>query len=343
MKKSLEEIATIVQGKLHGKNISIEDVKDLHEATKKDITFATDEHLKDAQKSKAGAILVSSMACQEDFPMPLIYVENPRVAFATLLTLFAVKIEHKKEISEFAYIAKTAHIGKNVTIMPFAFVDENAVIFDEAVLYPHVYIGSNVEIGTHTVIYPNVTIREDCKIGSHVIIHSSAVIGADGFGFTTRNELHTKVPQIGNVIIEDDVEIGAGTTIDRATINSTIIGRGTKIDNLVHIAHNCRIGKNNIIVAQTGISGSTIVGDSVTFGGQTGTVGHIKIGSNALFAARSGITSNTPDGAFYGGFPARPHKEWLRLEASLRKVPEMLKRMKKIEEDLKIVAKDKNN
>ena len=223
--------------------------------------------------------------------------------------------------------------------MPMAFVDDYAVIGDGVTLYPHTYIGQYAEIGNDSVIYSSATIREHCKVGQRVIVHSSAVIGADGFGFTTKDGVHTKVPQVGNVVLEDDVEIGAHAGIDRATIGSTVIGRGTKIDNLVHIGHNCKIGPGNLIVAQTGISGSTTSGPNVTFGGQTGTVGHINIGGNSVFAARSGIIGNTPEGVFYAGFPARPHQEWLRMQAHLQKITDMAKKVKQLEKKLAALEK----
>lgn len=223
--------------------------------------------------------------------------------------------------------------------MPMAFVDDYAVIEDGVTLYPHTYIGQYAEIGRDSVIYSSATIREHCKVGARVIVHSSAVIGADGFGFTTKDGVHTKVPQVGNVVLEDDVEIGAHAGIDRATIGSTVIGKGTKIDNLVHIGHNCQIGPGNLIVAQTGISGSTTSGPNVTFGGQTGTVGHISIGGNSVFAARSGIIGNTPEGVFYAGFPARPHQEWLRMQAHLQKITDMAKKVKQLEKKLAALEK----
>ena len=194
------------------------------------------------------------------------------------------------------------------------------MIGSNVILYPHTYIGQYAVIGDDSILYSNVTVRERCRLGRRVIIHSSTVIGADGFGFTTTNGVHTKVPQVGNAVLEDDVEIGAHVGIDRATTGSTIIGQGTKIDNLVHIGHNCHIGANNLIVAQTGISGSTNVGHNVTFGGQVGTVGHIDIGANSVFAARSGIIGNTPEGVFYAGFPAKPHQEWLRMVGGASKI-----------------------
>jgi UDP-3-O-[3-hydroxymyristoyl] glucosamine N-acyltransferase len=184
------------------------------------------------------------------------------------------------------------------------------------------------------VIYSSATIREHCRVGKRCVIHASAVIGSDGFGFTTKDGVHTKVPQVGNVVLEDDVEIGAHDGIDRAAMGSTVIGKGTKIDNLVHIGHNCKIGPNCLIVAQTGISGSTEVGHNVTFGGQVGTVGHIKIGANSVYAARSGIIGNMPEGQFCAGFPVQPHTEWLRVQAAMKKLPELLKKVKKLEKEL---------
>ena len=201
-------------------------------------------------------------------------------------------------------------------------------------VYPHAYIGQYSEIGDHTVIYPSATVREHCRVGARCTIHSCAVIGADGFGFTTEAGVHTKVPQVGGVVIEDDVEIGAHVGIDRATLGATVIGKGTKIDNLVHIGHNCNIGANCLIVAQTGISGSTKVGHNVTFGGQVGTVGHINIGANSVYAARSGIIGDMPEGVFCAGFPVQPHAEWLRVQAAIRRLPEMVKKIKALEKEI---------
>ena len=249
--------------------------------------------------------------------------------------MFAPKIEFEKGISEKSFVGKNAKISPDAVIMPFACIDDNAEIKSGAIIYPHTYIGKNSVVGEDSIIYSSVTIRENCKVGSRCVIHSSTVIGADGFGFTTENGIHTKVPQVGNVIIEDDVEIGAHVGIDRAAMGSTVIGHGTKIDNLVHIGHNCKIGANCLIVAQTGISGSTIVGDNVTFGGQVGTVGHITIGGNSIYAARSGIMHNMPEGFFGAGFPVQPHTDWLKMQASLKKIPELMKKINQLEKELK--------
>jgi UDP-3-O-[3-hydroxymyristoyl] glucosamine N-acyltransferase len=218
--------------------------------------------------------------------------------------------------------------------MPFAMVDDHAVIGDNVVLYPHTYIGQYAEVGDDSVIYSSATVREHCRVGKRCVVHSSAVVGSDGFGFTTKDGVHTKVPQVGIVVLEDDVEIGAHDGIDRAAMGATVIGKGTKIDNLVHIGHNCKIGENCLIVAQTGISGSTTVGHNVTFGGQVGTVGHINIGANSVYAARSGIIGDMPEGVFCAGFPVQSHTEWLRMQAAMKKLPEMRKKISQLEKKL---------
>jgi UDP-3-O-[3-hydroxymyristoyl] glucosamine N-acyltransferase len=225
-------------------------------------------------------------------------------------------------------------LGDNVALMAHVVIDERAVIGDNVVIYPHSYIGTATVIGQDSLLYPNVTVREDCHIGQRVIIHSGAVIGSDGFGFVTIDERHRKVPQVGNVVIEDDVEIGANAALDRATTGSTIVRRGTKIDNLVHISHNDIIGEDCLLVAQTGISGSVTVGNNVIFAGQSGSAGHLQIGDNCVFAARSGITGDVPAGSFYAGFPARPHREWLRGKGAMSKLPEYQKKIRELAKQL---------
>lgn len=295
-----------------------------------DLTFAVPPHLDEAKICAASAVLIPLE--MQDFPKPAVKVRDPRAAFATLLELFTPKLKIPKGISPKAHVGKDVKIGDDVTIMPLAVIDDFAEVKSGAIIYPHVYIGQHATIGEDSIIYSSATVREFCVVGKRCVIHSSAVIGSDGFGFTTANGVHTKVPQVGNVIIEDDVEIGAHVGIDRAAIGSTIIGHGTKIDNLVHIAHNCKIGANCLIVAQTGISGSTIVGDNVTFGGQVGTVGHITIGSNSVYAARSGISKNMPEGFFGCGFPIQSHNDWLKHQAALKKVPELIEKIRKLEQ-----------
>ena len=333
MKKTLKELADFLGGRLAGDGaIEITGVTNIEEAGAAEITFAVEPHLEEAKLCHAGAVLLPEEA--GDFPLPAVYVAEPRAAFAKLLNLYTPELVFPQGISEQAFVAESAEIGADVIIMPFAVVDAHAKIGDRVVLYPHTYVGQYAEVDEDSLLYSNATVREHCRVGKRCIIHSSAVVGSDGFGFTTKDGIHTKVPQVGNVVLEDDVEIGAHDGIDRATTGSTVIGQGTKIDNLVHIGHNCKIGPNNLLVAQTGISGSTVVVHNVTFGGQVGTVGHIHIGANSVFAARTGIIGNMPEGVFCAGFPAQPHQEWLRMQAAMKHLPEMAKKLRAMEKKL---------
>ena len=334
MQKSLTEIVKIVGGELFGDGeVKISGLNSIETAHAGDLTFADENHVDAAKKCAASAVIIPKNFNGE-LPQNAIKSSEPKIAFAKLMEIFKPQIELPEGISSQAYIGKNTKIASTAKIMAFAYVDNGAEISDGAIIYPHVYIGQNAKIGADTIIYSSATVREYCEIGARCVIHSSAVIGADGFGFTTKNDVHTKVPQIGNVVVEDDVEIGAHVGIDRAAMGSTIIGHGTKIDNLVHVGHNCKIGANCLIVAQTGISGSTIVGDNVTFGGQTGTVGHIKIGGHSVYAGRSGITKNMPEGYFGAGFPVQPHNEWLRIQSSIKKIPDLVKKIRQLEDKL---------
>lgn len=333
MKKTLQEIAAFVGGRIVGDAaLEIHGLDNIDGAGPHDLTFAVEPHIDAAKECKAAAVMLPEGV--EDFPKTALYVEEPRAAFAKLLDFFTPKLEFPQGVSAEAHIGQDVQLGENVTIMPFAVVDDHSVIGSNVTLYPHTYVGQYVEIGEDTVVYSNATVREHCRVGKRCVIHSSAVIGSDGFGFTTKDGVHTKVPQVGNVVLEDDVEIGAHDGIDRAAMGSTVIGKGTKIDNLVHIGHNCKIGPNCLIVAQTGISGSTIVDHNVTFGGQVGTVGHIHIGANSVYAARSGIIGDMPEGVFCAGFPVQPHTEWLRMQAAMKHLPEMSKKLKRLEKKL---------
>lgn len=250
MKKTLQEIADYVGGRIEGDaSIVIKGLDNIEGAGEHDLTFAVDPHIEEAKTCKAAAVMLPEGI--GDFPKTALYVEEPRAAFAKLLELFTPKLQFPQGVSEKAHIGKDVKIGKDVIIMPFAVVDDHAVIGDRVTLYPHTYIGQYAEIEEDTVIYSSATVREHCRVGKRCVIHCSAVIGSDGFGFTTHEGVHTKVPQVGNVVLEDDVEIGAHDGIDRAAMGSTVIGHGTKIDNLVHIGHNCKIGPNCLIVAQT--------------------------------------------------------------------------------------------
>lgn len=335
MEKSVQELAVFLHGTVEDDNpqLVITGVNGLLEAGPQDISFAVPPHVEHCHLSKAGVMVLSHDDPKLD-GRPVIRVENPRAAFAALLELFRAPEEIERVISPMAYIAPTAKIGSNVAVQPFAVIEDGAEIGDGSIIYPHVYVGKRVKIGTDCIVYPSVTIREDCVLGNRVILQAGSVIGGDGFGYVTQNGKHSKVLQTGNVVLQDDVEIGNNTCIDRATVDSTIVGKGTKIDNLVHLGHNDILGENCLVVAHVGISGSVTVGNNVTFAGQVGTVGHITIGDNCVFGGKTGITNNIPANSFMAGFPAMPHKEWLRQEANLRKIGDLIKRVKDLEKEI---------
>lgn len=333
--KNLHEIAELVAGKIIGtENPIIFGATNIEDAGSTEITFAVPPHIEKAAKSKAGAVIIPH-GIELPSAKPAIAVENPRVAFAKLLEIFQPPVEIERTVHPLAFVAENAVIGKNVAVMPFAVVEEEAVIGDNSIIYPHSYVGRKVKIGENCLFYSNTSIYDRCIIGNNVIIHSGAVIGGDGFGYVEIAREHHKVPQVGNVVIGDNVEIGCNSCIDRGTTGSTIIGKGTKIDNLVHVGHNDVIGENCILVAFVGLPGSVKVGNNVTFAGQAATVGHITIGDNCLFAGKAGVISDVPSNSVYAGFPARPHKEWLKQEAMQRKIPDLIKRLQKLEDKIK--------
>lgn len=342
MKKTLQEIADLVHGVLLGEgNIEISGVTNIEDAGENDVTFAVPPHLEKAIQSKAAAVIIPDSVTE--FSKPAIRVANPRMAFTRLLEIFTPPLAVERGVHPAAVIGNNVVLGKNVSIQAYAVIDDGAHIGDNTVIYPHCYVGVEAHIGSDSLLYPNVTVREKCQVGSRVILHSGAVIGSDGFGFVTAEGRHVKVPQVGNVVVEDDVEIGANATLDRATTGSTIVKKGTKIDNLVHLAHNVVIGEHCFLVAQTGIAGSAKVGNYVTFAGQSGSAGHITIGDRCIFAARSAPINDVAAGSFCAGFPARPHKEWLRGEAGIQKVPDLIKKVRDLEKRLQAMEeKDKN-
>lgn len=333
MFKTLKEIAELVGGTVQGNSdLKISGVTNIEDAGASEITFAIPPHIEKAAGCAAAAVIIPGNVT--DFPKPAILVENPRIAFTKVLELFTPPTIVERGVHPTAVVGSNVQLGDNVAIMAHAVIADNARVGANTVIYPHVYVGESVSIGDNAVIFPNVTVYAHCELGARTVIHSGAVVGSDGFGFVTVRGRHHKVPQIGNVVIEDDVEVGANTTIDRATTGSTVVKQGTKIDNLVHLAHNVVIGENCFIVAQTGIAGSTKVGNNVTFAGQSGSVGHITIGDNCVFAGRAAPTRDVPANSFFAGFPGRPHKEWLKAEAAQRKVPDLLKKVQELEKRL---------
>jgi UDP-3-O-[3-hydroxymyristoyl] glucosamine N-acyltransferase len=342
LKKTLRELADWVDGQVCGdESIEIEGITGIDEAGPSDLTFAVLPHLDRAAASGAAAVIIPQT--EEFTAKPAIRVANPRVAFTRLLNLFNPPPPVVAGVHPTAVVGSNVTIGNNVSVMAQVFIGDDVVIGDGTTIYPQAYLGNGTIVGQDCLIHPRVTLREKTQLGDRVIIQSGAVLGGDGFGYVTVDGEHLKVPQVGNVVIENDVEIGANTAIDRATTGSTIVKRGTKIDNLVHLAHNDVIGEHCFIVAQTGISGSVTVGDRVTLAGQTGTAGHIKIGANSVFIGRAGITKDTPENYFGAGTPARPHQEWLREQIALHKLPETMKKIRNMEKRLIELEEKKQN
>ncbi len=263
----------------------------------------------------------------------LIKVENAYDAFASLLRLIDQSRPRKKGIHPTAVIEPTASVGKDVYIGPYAYIGENCIIGDECSIYPHVFLGDNTIIGKNCTLFPGVKIYHDCNIGTNCIIHAGTVIGSDGFGFAPQSESEfMKIPQIGNVVIEDNVEIGANVAIDRATMGSTVIRKGVKLDNLIQIGHNVEIGENTVMAGQTGIAGSTKIGRNCMFGGQVGIAGHLKIADGVKIGAKSGIPGDVKnENAILFGYPAFEHKDFIRSFVVFRKLPELKSKIEELE------------
>ncbi len=310
----------------------------IREAGPGQVTFVVDAgHLQELDHSRASAAIVPLDA--PDKNMPLLRAKNPRLAFARALEVLYEKPSRALGISERAVIGRDAVIGTGTSIHPYAVVAEGAKIGDRVTLYPGVYVGQGSVIGDDTVVYPNVSIGHTITIGSKVIIHSGTVIGSDGFGFVTDGGRHHKIPQVGGVIIEDDVEIGGNCTIDRATLGNTLIKKGTKLDNQVHVAHNVTIGEHCLIAGQVGIAGSSTLGNYVAFGGQVGVADHTTVGDRVMAGGKAVITQDVASGQVIAGYYAMPLRAWLKVQAVLPKLPELKRlvadldrRLKEIEE-----------
>jgi len=332
---TVAEIAKWIDATVEGDDtLEITGLAKIEEAQSGHLSFiANPKYTKYCETTEASAILVD-----EDFPpsaVTLIRIKNPYFAFLKLAQRFYQNTQQVEPgVHESAVIGDGVILGHDVAIGALVAIGKNCRIGDGTVIFPGTFIGDRVEIGSGCLIYPNVSIREECKVGDNCIIHMGAVIGSDGFGFAFENGEFHKLPQMGIVVLEENVEIGANTTIDRATMGETRIQKGTKLDNLIQIAHNVEIGQHTALASQVGVSGSTKIGNYVQIGGQAGFVGHIAIGDQAKIGGKAGVTKSLKGGEFYSGFPARPFRTEMREIASLTKLPQMIKRFKQLEKKI---------
>ncbi|HZI93433.1 MAG TPA: UDP-3-O-(3-hydroxymyristoyl)glucosamine N-acyltransferase [Patescibacteria group bacterium] len=328
---TLANLAARLGGVVHGEpDLPIDGIAPLQTAGPGDLTFlANPRYLTEARATRAAAVVVGPGV--ELAGKTVLVVADPYVALAALLEIFHPAKRPPPGVSPLSVVAGNCTMGTDITVMPGAVIGSGCVIGDRAVLMSGVMVGDGVSLGEDTLLHPNVVVYQGCVIGRRVIIHAGAVIGSDGFGFARDGGRHRKIPQVGNVVIGDDVEIGANVTVDRATFGSTVIGRGTKIDNLVQIGHNVQIGEDSLLVAQVGISGSTRIGKGVTFAGQSGAVGHVEIGDGVIVGAKSAVTHDIAAGAFVIGHPAIEAGLWKRAMAVFARLPELRRRLMRLE------------
>ena len=346
MQFTAQQIGTLLEGRIEGKpEVTVGNLAKIEEGKKGDLSFLSNpkyEHF--IYTTDASIVIVNEdlqLAQQTKPTLTIIRVKNAYAAFSTILNMYNEFRLDKSGREEPCYIHAEAKIGSGGYIGAFAYIGKGAQIGDNVKIYPQVFIGDKVTIGDNTTLYPGVKIYHDCKVGKNVVIHSGVVIGSDGFGFAPQEDgTYKKVPQIGYVQVEDNVEIGANTVIDRATMGATIVREGVKLDNLIQIAHNVDIGKNTVIAAQTGISGSSKIGEHVVLGGQVGVVGHITVAKGSQIQAQSGVNrSIKEEGKKWGGTPVMPYQPQLRSNVIFARLPELEKRIQELEKLLETKVK----
>ncbi len=340
------QIALLVQGRIEGNpDVQVSSFGKIEEAGEGQLSFLANPKYEDyLYNTRASVIIISeSYQLRQPVTATLIRVADAYTAFATLLAKYqAMKQQQLQGIQQPSYIAPSASYGDNVFIGAFVYIGEQVSIGKNTKIYPGAFIGDNVVLGDDCMIHPGVKIYHDCRIGNRVTIHAGTIIGSDGFGFAPQADgSFQKVPQIGNVVIEDEVEVGANATIDRATIGSTLIHKGAKLDNLIQIAHNVEVGYSTVIAAQAGISGSTKIGNGVMIGGQAGIVGHIQLGDGAKVNAQSGVSKSIEPGKAVTGSPAFDYTSALRSQAVQRRLPDLEKRVKELEQMLRQLLAEK--
>ena len=345
MEFSAKQIAEYIQGVIEGdENATVHTFAKIEEGIPGAISFLSNpkytHYIYDTQSS---IVLVNKdFAPEKEVKATLIRVDNAYESLAKLLNLYEMSKPKKTGVDPLAYIAPTAKIGQNVYIAPFACVADGAEVGDNTVLHPHATVGTSAKVGSDCILYPHATVYHDCRVGNHCILHAGSVIGADGFGFAPSPEGYEKIPQIGIVILEDNVEVGANTCIDRATMGATIIRKGVKLDNLIQIAHNVEVGSHTVMASQVGIAASTKVGEWCMFGGQTGLAGHIKIGNKVNLGAQSGVPGSIKDGQNLIGTPPMELKAYFKSSAVFRKLPDMYHELNSLKKEIEELKKQLN-
>jgi UDP-3-O-[3-hydroxymyristoyl] glucosamine N-acyltransferase len=335
----VDELAERLGGRVIGDgSVVVSGIASLADARPSDLSlYADPRYRSELSATKAGALVTREAIVEVGVPQ--IVHPDPFLSLAALVDLFHPAAAHHPGIDERAWVAPSARVAPDAAVYPFVWIGEGAEIGARTVLHPGVYVGDGASVGEDSVLWPNVVVREGCRIGRRVVIHPGAVLGADGFGFARKDRRFVKIRHVGSVVVEDDVEIGANAAIDRGTLGRTLLRRGVKIDNLVHIAHNVEVGEDSAMAAQVGISGSTVIGKRVLMGGQVGLADHLVVGDDAVLIAQSGVIGDVPHGATLSGYPARPHREVLKATAELRGLDRLKKRLKALEEEVRALRK----
>lgn len=332
---SVQELAAQVEGRIEGDpHRTVAGLAPVASAGPDDLTYVIGKrYVRFLADSRAGVILIPADLEVDPNGATLIRVDSPELAFSRLLEMFHPPRRTEPGVHPTAILGRGVRLGEGVSVGPYSVIDDDVSIGARTRIGPHVYVGPGVEMGEDVCADAGCSVFEGAVLGNRVRLHGGARISSDGFGYTPGPDGPVKILQVGRCLISDDVEVGANSTIDRGSLGDTFVGRGTKIDNLVHIGHNCRIGENCFIVAQVGVAGSTAVGDGARIGGQVGVAGHLDIGAGASLGAKSGVMSNIPAGETWSGSPARPHREWLRASSAFYKLPELVRRLDALERE----------
>ncbi len=345
MEFSAGQIADFLGGKVDGNaDVKVGNFSKIEEGREGTLTFlANSKYEHYIYDTKASVVLVNNdFVPAAPVSATLVRVENAYAALAMLLGMVEQAKPKKTGISSAAFIATSATVGEDCYVGNFAYIGENVRVGKGCEIYPHAYVGDNVTIGDDCILYPHTTVYRDCKIGNGCILHAGSVVGSDGFGFAPEGEDYKKIPQLGNVVLEDNVEIGANTTIDRAVMDSTIIHRGVKLDNLIQIAHNVEVGENTVMAAQVGVAGSTKIGSHCMFGGQVGLAGHLHIADRVMFGAQAGVHSDIKEAKTLLGSPALDAKDYMRSSAVFSRLPEMYRTMGQMRREIEQLKKELN-